>query len=152
MEQGQVDLGVIQETKLINRVYMRESIGFQVTTAAALSAHCGGIAVFYRKAENLANEELCIHGPNVISVHMVTGRRRWHIIGRYIFPSDASTIEYIIASTMAQNYRADFLVAGNINNNLEDPEGTPQAEAIADKLTAAGLMDMCLHFLPRCKP
>ena len=43
-------------------------------------------------------------------------------------------------------------MASDINANLEEPEGTPQAESIADKLATAGLMYMGLHFLPRRKP
>ena len=43
-------------------------------------------------------------------------------------------------------------MAVNINDNLADPEGTPRAEAIVDKLVAADLMDMVLHLLPQHNP
>ena len=39
-----------------------------------------------------------------------------------------------------------------LNTNTQEPEGTPQSEAIADELAAAGIKDMGLHFLPRNKP
>ena len=46
IDQGIIDVGVLQNTKIIERLYRRESSGFQVTETAALSAHCGNVAVF----------------------------------------------------------------------------------------------------------
>ena len=42
-------------------------------------------------------------------------------------------------------------MAGDIDANLEEPEGTPRSETIADKLVADGLMDMSLYFLQQQK-
>ena len=66
--QGQVDCGMLQETKITDIVYTWASSGFWVTATAALSAHCGGIAVFYREAEHFGVEELRLHGPNVLNL------------------------------------------------------------------------------------
>ena len=93
MEQGQVDCGVFQETKLTKTFYTREASGFWVTATEAPSAHRGGIIFFYRKAEHFTVEELHLHGPNVITFQLVTGRRRWNVVGCYIASSDASAIE-----------------------------------------------------------
>ena len=87
----------------------------------ALSAHCGGVAIFYREAENLAIKELHLHSPNFISFQMVTGRRRWHIVGCYIQPSDNSTIEGVAAAIRAGPYGDEILVAGDLNANISDP-------------------------------
>ena len=51
------------------------------TATAAVSAHCGSVTVFYRKAEHFAIEELHLHDPNVVGFQVVTGKRRWHIVG-----------------------------------------------------------------------
>ena len=59
---------------------------------------CGGVYIFYREAEHFAVEELCLHGLNVIRFQLVTGRWRWHVVGCYIPPRDALTIEDIIAA------------------------------------------------------
>ena len=118
---------------------------------AVLSAHRGSVEIFYRKAEYFAIEELCLHGPNVISFQLVTGKWRCHVVESYIDPSNALTIDEVDAAIRDQTYGAEILVAGNINANQTDPEGTPRAEAIADNLAAARLMDMGLHFTPRRK-
>ena len=52
----------------------------------------------------------------------------------------------------AQPYRDKLLVERELNANLEEPEGTPRGESIADKLAAAGLLDMGIHFLLRHMP
>ena len=93
MEQGQVDCGVFQETKLTKIFYTREASGFWVTATEAPSAHRGGIVILYRKAEHFTVEELRLHGPNVITFQLVMGRRQWHVVGCYIDSSNASNIE-----------------------------------------------------------
>ena len=65
-KKGKVDVGVLQETKLIDKVYTRESRGFWVTVTEAPRAHHGGVAVFYHEAEHFSIEELCLNGLDVI--------------------------------------------------------------------------------------
>ena len=50
LAQEQVDCGILQETKLTNIVYTRESNGFRVMATAAPSNHRSGVAIFYREA------------------------------------------------------------------------------------------------------
>ena len=64
-------------------------------------AHCGGVAIFYREAEHFAIKDFCLRGLNVISFQLVAGRWRWHAVGCYITPRDASTIEYVAAAIRA---------------------------------------------------
>ena len=118
----------------------------------APSAHRGGVAIFYLEAEHFVIKDLCLHGPNVISFQLVTGRRRWHVGGFYINPSDALTIEYITVAIGNRTYGDGLLVDVDLNANLAGLEGTPRDEVIADKLAAADIVDMGLHFLPRRKP
>ena len=47
----------------------------------APSAHRGGVAIFYREVEHFSVEEIYLHGLNVIRFKLVTGRRRWHVVG-----------------------------------------------------------------------
>ena len=88
-----MDCDVLQETKLTNRVY-----NFQVMAIEAPSAHRGGVAIFYHKAEQFSIEKLHLHGPNVIKFQLVTGRQRWHVVGCYTAPRYASTVEDVAAA------------------------------------------------------
>ena len=78
--------------------FAHESSGYCVTVLAAPIPHNDGITVFYRKAENFSLGLLCLHRTNVVSFHVVMVRQRWHIVGFYTFPDDASAIEYIVAA------------------------------------------------------
>ena len=120
-----------------------------MTETEAPSAHHGGVANFYRKAEHFSIEELCLHDPNTTRFQLVTGQWRWYIVECYIYHNDESTIDDVAAATRDQSYRDNLLLAGEFNINLADLEVTPWLEAISDELAAAGLMDMRLHFLPQ---
>ena len=63
------------------RVYTQEASRFRVMATEAPSAHCGGVDIFYHKAEHFAIKETRLHGPNVIIFQLVTGRRQLHVVG-----------------------------------------------------------------------
>ena len=83
---------------------------------------------------------------------MVTGRRMWHVVGCYISPINTSTIYNVTASIRDRTYGDKLMVAGNLNANLSESEGTPQGKSIVDELAAAGIVDMGLHLIPQHKP
>ena len=49
MEQANLDMGILQETKLTDGVYTRASARYRVVTTDAPSRHSKGIAMFYRE-------------------------------------------------------------------------------------------------------
>jgi hypothetical protein len=61
------------------------------------------------------------HGHNVISTQLVTGRKRWLLIGGYIPPSETNntTIQNIsMAARDAEKYNIPILFMGDLNINL----------------------------------
>ena len=66
MLQVNVDLGVFQETKVIEGVYMQDSSGYRLVMSEAPSAHSGGVIVFYHTAEHFSFEALQLYGANVV--------------------------------------------------------------------------------------
>ena len=54
MDQTNMDLGVLQETKITDGVYTRASAGYRVVATDAPSQHRGGIALFYREGAGVA--------------------------------------------------------------------------------------------------
>ena len=84
----------------------------------ASSARCGSGTVLYHEVEHLFIKELCLHGPNVIRLHLAMRRCWWHIVGWYITPSDASTIEDVMKFIRYQPYWSELLLSGNIIANL----------------------------------
>ena len=80
---------------------------------------------------------------------MVSGQRRWYIIGCYLAPDDAQTIERVVTSLGDQPKRTALVVAGDLNTDLGEVECDRRGAEISAAITEAGLEDMAAHFLPR---
>ena len=74
--------------------------------------------MFYREGAGFAVEEVRQYGPNVLSVEVVSGRRRWYIVGCYIAPDDAQTIERVVTALGDQPAGTALVVAGELNTDL----------------------------------
>ena len=107
------------------------------------------MALFYRPLEEFAVEEVRDYGPNVISFEVVTVRRRWYIIGCYLAPKDARTIELVVTALGDQPRGTALVVAGDFNTDLGETASDRRGTEIAAALTEAGVEDMTAHFLPR---
>ena len=96
LSQSNMDLGILQEKKLTDRIYTRGSAGYSVVATDAPSRHCGSVAIFYRPAPHFAVEVVQKFGPNVIGFQLATGARQWYIVGCYLAPDDTSTVERVV--------------------------------------------------------
>ena len=65
MSQANMDLSILQETKITNGVYTRGAAGYKVIATDAPSRHRGGVALFYRPTPLFALEVVEKCGPNV---------------------------------------------------------------------------------------
>ena len=83
----------------------------------------------------------------MMSFQLDSGRRRWFIVGCYLSPDNASTINHIIADKNKCTRGAAVLVAGNSNINLKAPEGNCRRGEIVVAIVTAGFEDMSAHFL-----
>ena len=149
MAQANIDLGVFQETQCTDGIYTRKSAGYRVVATDAPSRHCGGVALFYRPSSLFAVEEVREYGLNVISFEVATGRRRWYIIGCYLTPNDAQTIERFVTALGDQPRGTALVVAGDFNTDLGETASDGRGTEIGAALTEAGVEDMTAYFLSR---
>ena len=149
VSRANMDLGILQETKLTDGIYTRGSASYSVIATDALSRHRGSVAIFSRSAPNFAVEAVRKFGPNVIGFQLATGAWRWYIMGCYLAPDDTSTMDRVVKALQSQPMGAELLVTGDFNLNLATSEGGRRAEDIATMLATEGLEDMAKHFLPR---
>ena len=145
MDQANMDLGVMQETKCTDGVYTRTLARYRVVATDAPSWHRGGIALFYKEEADFAVEEVRPYGPNVISFEVLTGRRRWYIIGCYLAPDDARTIDQVFTALGDQPQGTALIVAGDLNTDLGDMACDGRGTEIAAAITEAGLEDITAH-------
>ena len=73
---------------------------------------------------------------------MATGAWRWYIVGCYLSPDDALTIERVAEALMERPKGSELLVAGEININFAAPEGDQREKYIAATLVAEVMEDM----------
>ena len=66
MSQANMDLGILQETKLTDGIYTCGSAGYSVIATDASSQQCGGVALFYRSEPHFVVEAVEKFGPNVL--------------------------------------------------------------------------------------
>ena len=97
-------MGFFQEDKVTKGICMRESIGYRVVATDALRAHSSSIAVLYRSVKHFSVEALQTYRANIVIFQLASGDRRWFIMGCYLAPDNASTIEDIVA-TIRQRLR-----------------------------------------------
>ena len=81
MSQANMDLGILQETKITDGIYTRGSDGYSVIATDAPSRHRGGVTLFYRSELHFVVEAVEKFGPNVLGFQLATGVRRWYIVG-----------------------------------------------------------------------
>ena len=149
MSQANMDLGILQETKVTDGIYTRGSAEYSGIATDAPSRHLGGVAIFYRSAPHFVVEAVEKFGPNVIGFQLATGAWRWYKVEVYLAPEDTTTMERVSKAIRSKQRGAELLVAGDFNVNLAAPEGNRRAEDIATALATEGLEDLVRHFLPR---
>ena len=70
MSQANMDLGILQETKITDGIYTRGSASYSVIATDAPIQHHGGDAIFYCSKPHFVVEAVEKFGPNVIGFHL----------------------------------------------------------------------------------
>ena len=118
MSQANMDLGILQETKLTDGIYTRGSAGYSFIATDAPSRHRGGVTLFYCLEPHFVAEAVDKFGPNVIGFQLATGARRWYIMGVYLAPENTTTMERFSEAIQSRPRGAELLVAGDFNVDL----------------------------------
>jgi hypothetical protein len=111
MNQMNVDIGFLMETKLTDGIHMRQSLGYQVYATLARPHSQGGVALFFHDLPQW---------PNVISCQLVTGQHWIPVVRAYIFLADESTLEFIRQATDSLPQWCKPLLLGDLKVNLAD--------------------------------
>jgi exonuclease III len=78
-----VDLDILQETKISDEKYTRASFGYEVLASKADTVFQGGISLAYRASCFCTVKSIRIEGANVISFLLITGKRQYTCLGAY---------------------------------------------------------------------
>jgi len=137
MQRMEVDLVLLTETKLPHERYTRYAFGYQVCASKAVSHHQGGVAFAWKEGPHWHLESQRPHGPNVISGIVVSGRRRWLLIGAYL-PLDARR----------RAPDLPLIVMGDLNIDLDALPRSEYESAVISTVAELGLQDVSSCFKP----
>ena len=73
LQKGNVVVGFLQETKLMQGIHTRNGSGYNVWVTKAESCHRGGVAVVWGAAKGWQVENMSGFGPNVVSFLLMSG-------------------------------------------------------------------------------
>jgi len=141
MQQMNVDVGLLTETKFHNDMFTKGAEGYTVT-GTITEGNAGGVALIHRTRKGWGLESTRTFGPNVIRTTLVSGQRRWHIIGVYIPPSEENgeTLDLLTqAYESIHNPNWPVILLGDLNVDLQNPGGNHAAGA-GRRLETAALM------------
>ena len=151
-----IDLGIFTETKLVQGYHTTSAEGYDIITTEAKSKHQGGVALFYRKSDKFHVEGTKTYGPNVMATTLVSGRRRWRIVGAYIPPSevDGSTLDHIqtaAATAMTASRNTPLIMLGDLNVDLKrvDLIANDRQNKTAALVSSLGLKNLNENFVQR---
>ena len=144
------DFGFFTETKIENDNYA-QSVGDYKVFGSQASNNQGGVALFWKEDSNrYMIESVRGHGPNIVSCILVTGERRWKVVGIYCPPSetDGATL-YHLQEALANTGSMPIILGGDLNVDLLNSGRSVRDTEIATVLASYGLDDMSRHFLQR---
>ena len=117
-----MDLGVFQETKVVGGGGIHVSLlgVYWVAATASPRQHRGGVAVLYHKAGHFTLEALHPNGPNIFIFQLEMVGHMCHLMGFYIAPDGASTIEEVVVAIIKRLRGAELMMARDFNTYLEE--------------------------------
>jgi hypothetical protein len=143
LDKMNIDIGILQETKITDDKYKKKSFGIIATKA--ISAFQGGIAIAYRTSAWWSIESIRLYHPNVISFTLVTGKRRYSCLEAYIPPGDTIDTVYEAIERSARNTP---ILLGDLNADSMRPRDDRAIEVAAMTATF-GLEDLVRSFRQR---
>ena len=96
--------------------------------------------------ESVEVEAVRFRTPNVVTMQLHTGGERYFIVGCYIAPTDDATVEHVRTALGECPEGCKPLLLGDLNACLRDPVDS-RADAIADMVDEADLVDLSRHFV-----
>jgi exonuclease III len=143
-----IDMAILTETKL-QGIHTTQCEGYEITATIAKSRFQGGIALCTRKSSRFHVEGTRTWGPNVISTTLVSGRKKWKVVGAYIPPGeqDTTTIEFIQAATETT---MPLILLGDLNTDLRGNNNANTLKMETEAMVAAlGVVNLSSQYKQR---
>ena len=107
-------IGILQETKLMEGIYTRQSYGYSVWATDAESKHQGDIAVAWRWEKGWQLKGMTNYG----SFMLTTVWKLWYVVGAYIPPNDQPAVHRVEQALARCPARTEILLVGDLNARI----------------------------------
>ena len=93
--QGNMYPGVLFKTKIMNGVYTRCLLDYNVIVSEAPRKHQGGGSTLLPQLPPLSDRGEPVFCPHVFIFQLVTRQKRWFVSGCYVLPDSAAETDHI---------------------------------------------------------
>ena len=121
LQQGNVDIRVLQDTKLTRGIHMRYGAGYSVLVTHAEIIHWGGVAAVWMEKAGWQVEGIANYGPSVVTSVLTTGWRIWYVVGAYVTLNDAPTIAHVEEALIQASKGVDIILLRDLKVRLQEP-------------------------------
>jgi hypothetical protein len=143
-----VGIGILTKTKTTNDWYSKSLSGYRMLLSKVASPHQGGIGLIWREDhDGFEVKAVRPLTPNLMSFQLVTGNKRFYIMGIYIPPNCTLGVDNIRVAWEACPTDCTPLIVGDLNIRFEDPTNN-RADAIVDLLEEIKTTNLSRNFLP----
>jgi hypothetical protein len=136
-----VNCAVLTEVKITNNKHPRCTSGFKIISLKATSHSQGGIALLWNEGHASFEVKVAkIATLNLLTFQLVTGYKRFYVMGIYIPPNDTTGVDALCEAWALCPANCIPLVLGNLNVNFVHPQDAWE-EQIIDLLDEINLVD-----------
>ncbi len=148
------DIAVLTETKLCGGRHAKQGFGYSVFATSAVSPHQGGITLVWRtKPAHWILEGVRTLSANSLSAILVSGTKRWLLLGTYLSPNVDPESELGILEVEGQRHpNVPVILMGDLNADLNDnANANIWSIAITTTLQHLGAADIFHRFIQKKK-
>jgi len=146
------DIAVLTETKLCGGRHTKQGFGYSVFATSAISPHQGGVALVWRtKPAHWILEGVRTLSANSLSAVLVSGTKRWLLLGTYLSPNEDPESELGILEVEGQRHpNVPVILMGDLNADLND-NANLRSIAITTTIQHLGAVDIFHRFIQKKK-
>ena len=146
------DIAVLTETKLCGGRHAKQGFGYSVFATSAVSPHQGGVALVWRtKPAHWILEGVRTLSANSLSAILVSGTKRWLLLGTYLSPNEDPESELGILEVEGQRHpNVPVILMGDLNADLND-NANLRSIAITTTIQHLGAVDIFHRFIQKKK-
>ena len=144
-----VGAAVLMEVKITDNRYPKYASGYTIIPSKAMIHKQGEVALVWKDGHDSFEVEAArVVTPNLLTLQLVTGYKRFYVMGIYIPPNDTMGVDALWSAWGTCPVGCILLVMDNLNIDFEHPRNAHE-EDIVNLLEKINLVDLSQKFALR---